>query len=128
MSEVQLWSVTLTLAGEPLDVAEIRAALERLLLERPFLSTVRYSADRAELRYWDEAESLQDAAAMALRLWGEHRQSARLPDWRLAGLEVVDRGTVEHRSTQVAADTAASRRRADGLPLALAPVGDIAAW
>ncbi|GAB7191398.1 hypothetical protein NUM3379_21050 [Kineococcus sp. NUM-3379] len=128
MSDVQLWSVTLTLAGEPVDVAGLRASLERLLAERPFLSTVRYSPERAELRYWDEAESLEDAAAMALRLWGEHRPSAGLPDWRLVGMEVVDRGTLEHRLTQVVGDPGRSRRRADGQAQPLSPVGDIAAW
>ena len=123
MGDVQLWSVTLTVAGAAVDPADLHRALERLVLERPFLSTVRYSSSRAELRYWDEAEDLDDAAAMALRLWGEHRPSTGLPDWRPVGLEVLDRGTVEHR---VGRSRPGHRRAAAAV--AVAPVGDIAAW
>ena len=57
--------------------AEVRAALERLTHEQPFLLSARYAADRAELRYWEEARDLEDAAALALRLWGEHRRHRR---------------------------------------------------
>ena len=57
----------------------MRSALERLAHERPFLLSARYAADRAELRYWEEARDLEDAAALALRLWGEHRLTADLP-------------------------------------------------
>ena len=77
---------------------EIRGALERLTHEQPFLLSARYAPDRAELRYWEEARDLEDAAALALRLWGEHRVSASLPAWRVAGLEVVDRATFQQRS------------------------------
>ncbi|WP_345714194.1 hypothetical protein, partial [Kineococcus glutinatus] len=111
MADAQLWSVTLTVAGDAVDPAQLRAGLERLVGERPFLSSVRYCADRAEVRYWDEADGLDDAAAMALRLWGEHRRSAGLPDWRPVGLEVVDRGTVEHRAARVAGPRAWGRGR-----------------
>jgi hypothetical protein len=31
-------------------------------------------------------------------LWGEHRTSAGLPAWRVAGLEVVDRATFQRRA------------------------------
>jgi hypothetical protein len=93
-----MWHVTLTVVGDPVDVGEIRAALERLTHEQPFLLSVRYSSDRAELRYWEEARDLEDAAALALRLWGEHRTSAGLPAWRVAGLEVVDRATFQRRA------------------------------
>jgi hypothetical protein len=86
-----MWHVTLTVVGDEVDPAEVRAALERLTHEQPFLLSARYAADRAELRYWEEARDLEDAAALALRLWGEHRRTAELPAWRVAGLEVVDR-------------------------------------
>lgn len=121
-----LWSVTLTVAGQECEVTEVRAALDRLLAERPFLSSVRYSSTRAELRYWDEARDVDDAAAMALRLWPEHRVSARLPDWSVAGVEVVDRETVEHR---VEARAGAAQRRPGGRRArTLDLIGDIAPW
>ena len=88
-----MWHVTLTLGGEPVERQEVRWALERLSQERPFLVSARYAGDRAELRYWEQADCLDDAAAMALRLWGEHRASADLPPWHVVGLEVVDRET-----------------------------------
>lgn len=93
-----MWHVTLTVVGDALEPVEVRAALERLTHERPFLLSARYAADRAELSYWEEARDLEDAAALALRLWGEHRTSAELPPWRVAGLEVVDRGTFQRRA------------------------------
>jgi hypothetical protein len=94
-----MWHVTLTVVGEPLVPHEVRAALERLAHERPFLLSARYAEDRAELRYWEQARDLEDAAALALRLWGEHRLTAGLPPWRVAGLEVVDRPTFQKRAT-----------------------------
>ena len=93
-----MWHVTLTVVGDEVDPADVRAALERLTNERPFLLSARYAADRAELRYWEEARDLEDAAALALRLWGEHRRTAELPAWRVAGLEVVDRATFQRRA------------------------------
>ena len=124
-----LWSVTLTVAGAETDPGCLRAALDRLLAERPFLSSVRYSATRVELRYWDEARDVDDAAAMALRLWPEHRSSAGLPPWSVVGVEVVDRATVEHRVDQ----QAQRPRRGSGSPpvrraRALDLIGDIAPW
>lgn len=86
-----MWYVTVTVAGDPVDPVEVRAALERLSAERPFLMAGRYAADRAEVRYWEEAAYLEDAAALALRLWGEHRESAALPRWEVVGLEVLER-------------------------------------
>lgn len=122
-----LWSVTLTVAGATTDLVEVRAALERLLSQHPFLSSVRYDCARAELRYWDEARDVDDAAAMALRLWPEHRVSAGLPAWSVVGIEVVDRTTVEHRVDQQTATRhrpGAPARRARTLDL----IGDIAPW
>src|SRR3954464_340261 len=79
------------------DSTTLRDALERLPAERPFMVSMRYGLDRAELRYWDEAEDVDDAAALALRLWGEHRMSCQLPAWRVVGLEVLNRETVRAR-------------------------------
>ena len=93
-----MWHVTLTVVGDPVGAGEIRGALERLTHEQPFLLSARYAPDRAELRYWEEARDLEDAAALALRLWGEHRRTAELPAWRVAGLEVVDRATFQRRA------------------------------
>lgn len=95
--EPVMWHVTVTFSGEPADPVALRTGLERLSQERPFLVSARYAADRVEIRYWDEAEDVDDAAAMALRLWADHRASAGLPDWHAVGLEVLDRGTVHER-------------------------------
>ena len=95
---VGMWHVTLTVGGEPVQASVIRTALERLTHERPFLLSARYATDRAEVRYWEEARDVDDAAALALRLWGEHRLSAGLPAWRVTGLEVVDRATFQRRA------------------------------
>lgn len=94
-----MWHVTLTVAGSPHEIADVRDAMERLAQERPFLLSARYASDRAELRYWEEAPEIEDALALALRLWGEHRSSAALPAWRVTGLEVVDRETFQRRAT-----------------------------
>jgi hypothetical protein len=101
-----IWHVTLTLGGEPIERVFVRAALERLTQERPFLVSARYAPDRAELRYWEQADCLDDAAALALRLWGEHKASADLPPWRVVGLEVVDRETFHLHAGRVPAYTA----------------------
>ncbi|GAB3598637.1 hypothetical protein GCM10027446_29370 [Angustibacter peucedani] len=95
--DLPLWHVTLTVAGEPVPGTDLRAALEQLVHERPFMLAVRYADDRAELRYWDEAEDVDDAAALALRIWGDHRASCGLPAWRVVGVEVIDRDTVHAR-------------------------------
>jgi len=95
---VGMWHVTLTVGGESVDADLIRDGLERLTHERPFLLSARYAPDRAEVRYWEEARDVDDAAAMALRLWGEHRLTAGLPSWRVTGLEVVDRATFQRRA------------------------------
>lgn len=94
-----MWHVTLTVAGAAVDPAVIRAGLERLAQERPFLLSARYATDHAEVAYWEEARDVDDAAALALRLWGEHRASSDLPPWTVAGLEVVDRATFQRRAT-----------------------------
>ncbi|MFC9298322.1 hypothetical protein ACFTWH_25705 [Streptomyces sp. NPDC057011] len=93
----RLWHVTLSVSGKPAPLAEVRRGLEQLAHDHPFLLTSRYADDHAEIRYWEEARDLHDAAAVALRLWGEHRSSAQLPPWEIVGLEVIDRATYHQR-------------------------------
>jgi hypothetical protein len=93
----RLWHVTLSVSGDEAPVQEVRRALEQLAHDHPFLLTSRYAGDHAEIRYWEEARDLHDAAAVALRLWGEHRQTAGLPPWEIVGLEVIDRQTYHQR-------------------------------
>jgi hypothetical protein len=93
----RLWHVVLSVAGEPVPLPDLKRGLEQLAHDHtPFL-TARYAADHGEIRYWEQAEDLHDAAAMALRLWGEHKASAKLPPWEIVGLEVVDRPTYHKR-------------------------------
>jgi hypothetical protein len=98
VSEPQLWHVTLMVAGDPFEPEAVLGALERLGRERPFFMSGKYDGDRAELRYWDEAADCSDACALALRLWGEHRESALLPPWQVCGLEVVSRDEHQRRA------------------------------
>jgi hypothetical protein len=93
----KLWHITLSVSGPEAPLAEIRRGLEQLAHDHPFLLTSRYANDHAEIRYWEEARDLHDAAAVALRLWGEHRSSAKLPPWKIVGLEVIDRETYHLR-------------------------------
>ncbi|OON80815.1 hypothetical protein [Streptomyces tsukubensis] len=93
----RLWHVTLSVSGGRAPLPEVRRGLEQLAHDHPFLLTSRYADDHAEIRYWEEARDLHDAAAVALRLWGEHRQSACLPPWEIVGLEVIDRDTYHQR-------------------------------
>jgi len=95
--EHRLWHVTVTVAGPAASLDEVRAGLEHLSQDHPFLMSGRYATDRAELRYWEEADDVHDALAMALRLWREHRGSTGLYDWSVVGLEVVDRDTHRRR-------------------------------
>jgi hypothetical protein len=92
-----LWHVTLSVSGPRAPLAEVRRGLEQLAQDHPFLLTSRYAVDHAEIRYWEEARDVHDAAAMALRLWGEHRSTAGLPPWETVGLEVIDRETYHQR-------------------------------
>ncbi|GHH33261.1 hypothetical protein [Streptomyces candidus] len=95
--ESRLWYITLSVSGTETPLTEVRRGLEQLAHDHPFLLTSRYAADHAEIRYWEEARDLHDAAAVALRLWGEHRSTARLPPWEIVGLEVIDRDTYHQR-------------------------------
>ena len=106
-SSYPLWHLTVTFAGPPTDPERLAASLRTLVEEQPFLATVRYAADRAEVSYWDEAEDIDDAAALGLRLWAEHRRTADLPDWHPVGLEVVDRDTLHARGQRMPAPSSA---------------------
>lgn len=93
----KLWHITLSVSGAEAPLKEVRRGLEQLAHDHPFFLTSRYANDHAEIRYWEEARDLHDAAAVALRLWGEHRSTARLPPWTIVGLEVIDRQTYHQR-------------------------------
>ncbi|KAB8169969.1 hypothetical protein FH609_005545 [Streptomyces sp. 3MP-14] len=96
----RLWHITLSVAGRAQPLPDVRRALERLADDHPFLLTSRYAEDHAEIRYWEEARDLHDAAALALRLWGEHRRTAKLPAWEIVGLEVIGRETYQQRISE----------------------------
>jgi hypothetical protein len=99
---VRLWHVTVTVAGDRVEPLVVRGALRRLSEQRPFLHSLKYSAGRAELQYWEEAESLLDASSLALRVWNEYRESAGLPRWEVVGLEVLERHVYLDRGTEYA--------------------------
>ena len=98
MSDARLWHVRVTVAGRVTEPFVVRRAMTRLAEERPFLASLRYGQDRAEICYWDEARSLVDAGSLALRVWAEHRESANLPPWDVVGLEVRERDLVHSTS------------------------------
>lgn len=97
VGEPVLWFVTVTVSGPESQACDVREALERLSVERPFVVSARYAADRAEVTYWDESDDIAVAAAQGLRMWSDHASTARLPDWHVVGLEVVDRDTARLR-------------------------------
>jgi hypothetical protein len=92
-----MWHVTLTVAGSSVPPPVVKGALERLSEEHPFLLSGRFAADRAEIRYWEEAADVATALRMAVLLWDEHIISAQLPPWRVVGVEVLDRDTFHRR-------------------------------
>lgn len=96
-----MWHITLTVAGPAVPEPVIKSALERLSDEHPFLLSGRYAADRAEVRYWEEASDVATALRMAVLLWDEHAASAQLPPWRVVGVEVVDRETFHRRGRYI---------------------------
>ena len=100
-SDRSMWHITVTVAGAAVTEQEIKAALERLSDEHPFLLSGRYAIDRAEVRYWEEAPDVAVALRMAARLWDEHTSTAVLPPWRVVGVEVIDRETFHRRGRNV---------------------------
>ena len=101
--EARLWHVTVTVAGAEHDPDVVRGAMVRLSEERPFLHSLRYAGDHAEIRYWEEAYDMLDAASLALRVWNEHRKTAGLPRWEVVGLEVLERDTFNSRAGAMSA-------------------------
>lgn len=93
----RLWHVSVTVAGAAHEALVVRGAMLRLAEERPFLHSLRYGPDRAEIRYWEEAFDMLDAASLALRVWNEHRATAGLPHWEVVGLEVLEREAFHRR-------------------------------
>lgn len=90
---IGLWHIRLTVAGERVEPGVIADAMADLAGQSPFLTSIRYDEVHAQISYWDEADVLDDVAALALRLWHDHRRDASLPDWRPVGLEVLDRAS-----------------------------------
>jgi hypothetical protein len=76
----------------------VRKAMQRLNDERPFLDSVEPTRDSVEIQFWDEGETMLDVASLAMRLWNEHRVSAKLPDWEVVGLEIVEKTLRERRN------------------------------
>ena len=71
MVQTRLWHVTLTVGGPAVPAEGVRAALERLAAEQPFLLSGRYSDNCAEVRYWEEAEDCADACVFLMREYEE---------------------------------------------------------
>ncbi|PJJ53993.1 hypothetical protein CLV56_3496 [Mumia flava] len=94
----RLWHVAVTVTGSAHDADVVRTAMERLREQHAFLHSLRYDSTRAEIAYWEQARDMLDAAAMAMRVWNEHRDSAGLPHWEIVGLEVLDRETYQRRA------------------------------
>ncbi|UYM04325.1 hypothetical protein [Solicola gregarius] len=94
----RLWHVTVTVSGTPHEADVVRDAMSRLGEQHAFLHSMRYAMDRAEIAYWEQAAEMLDAAAMAMRVWNEHRSSAGLPAWEVVGLEVLERETFQTRT------------------------------
>jgi hypothetical protein len=74
--------------------------MQRLNEERPFLDSVTSTGDTVEIQFWDEGENMLDVASLAMRLWNEHRDSARLPKWEVVGLEIVEKHLRERRAAR----------------------------
>ncbi len=100
--EPLMWHVTLTVAGDQVSAEYIKSALERLSDQHPFLLAGRFAVNRAEVRYWEQADDAETAVSLALHLWAEHLDSAGLPEWQVVGVEVVDRETFHRRGQWVA--------------------------
>lgn len=96
---VRHWHVKLTLTGAPAEPLIVRAAMQRLHAERPFLDSVISNAHSVEIQFWDEGENMLDVASLAMRLWTEHRETARLPSWEVVGLEIVEKDLRDKRGS-----------------------------
>jgi hypothetical protein len=87
----RFWHIRLNLAGAPYAPQAVLASLQRLADQHPFLLAGRYASDRAEVHYWEEARTAEEASSLALRMWSQNQESAALPDWAVVGLEVLER-------------------------------------
>jgi hypothetical protein len=96
---VRHWHVTLTLSGEAAEPLILRGAMQRLTQERGFLDSVISNGSSVEIQFWDEGRNMLDVASLAMRLWNEHRDSAKLPDWEVVGLEIVEKDLRDRRSS-----------------------------
>ncbi|MFI7587025.1 hypothetical protein ACIB24_08115 [Spongisporangium articulatum] len=97
-----LWLVTVTLSGGVLALDRVRYGLGLLNETRAFLVSTRYDEHHAEIRYWDEGDTVAETTRQALELWGDEDVEDVLPGWTLYGLSVVDRGAA--RSQWVAGE------------------------
>jgi hypothetical protein len=97
-TDLRFWHVTVTLFGQAVHPETVRTALVRLADQHSFLHSLRYCEDRAEISYWEQADTMLDAASMGLRVWDEHREAADLPRWEVVGLEVLERDTFNYRA------------------------------
>ncbi len=95
---VRHWHVTLTLSGEAAEPLIVRGAMQRLSEEHQFLDSVISTGHSVEIQFWDEGENMLDVASLAMRLWNEHRESAKLPDWEVVGLEIVEKDLRDSRA------------------------------
>lgn len=98
--ESPLWYVVMTLAGQPVNVAQLSKRLERFGTDCVFASALRYRADRVEISYWDEAPVMSDALEAALASVSETKRILKLPGWDVVALEVLDRWSVRDRSSR----------------------------
>ncbi len=98
-NDTQMWHVVLTVAGTPVSSDTIQRGLENLAHDHPFLLSGRFASDRAEIRYWEEADSVSTVIELAMHLWSDHQETSGLPSWRVVGVEVVDRETFHRRGT-----------------------------
>jgi hypothetical protein len=95
---VRHWHVRLTLSGAPVEPLILRGAVHRLNQQRPFLDSISSGGECVEIQFWDEGETMLDVASLAMRLWNEHRHSARLPNWEIVGLEIIAKDLYDRRS------------------------------
>ena len=95
---VRHWHVTVTFSGESVEPLIVRGAMQRLNEERPFLDSVIANGRSVEIQFWDQGENMLDVASLAMRLWNEHCESARLPNWEVVGLEIVEKNLRETRA------------------------------
>ncbi|QWC85871.1 hypothetical protein KLP28_03765 [Nocardioidaceae bacterium] len=90
-SDERLWHITVVVGGPARPQADVSEALSRLATLRPFMHSLRHDADRAEVRFWEEAPTALDAASLAMRVWGEFRGAIGLADWEMTGFEIARR-------------------------------------